>query len=122
MTAPTQNARVLAALRKAGPAGVKTADFLAPDVIDGGEPVIRLPARVNDLREAGHVIVTHREPNQTARYVLLRDAEDVASALRSATAERPRQDAEAERADLTLWDVPPQMTVRTAYDPWDGDA
>jgi hypothetical protein len=122
MTAPTQNARVLAALWKAGPAGVTTADFLAPAVIDGGKPIVRLPARVNDLREAGHVIVTHREPNHTARYVLVRDAEDVASALRSATTQRPRQDAEAGRADLTLWDVPPQATARTAYDPWDGDA
>lgn len=66
----TQSDRILAALRAAGPSGVATTDFLLPDVIDGGTPILRVPSRVDELRKAGHRITTHREDNGTARYVL----------------------------------------------------
>jgi hypothetical protein len=65
----TQNDRVLVALERAGRRGVRTTDFLGPQVVDGGTPILRLPSRINDLRDAGHRIRTLRG-GKVARYVL----------------------------------------------------
>lgn len=48
--------RVLAALRLQGDRGITQVDFLAPDVIDSGPPITRVPARILELAEAGHDI------------------------------------------------------------------
>lgn len=65
----TQRARVLAALR-ATPAGVNETAFAAPAVLDGGKPILRVAARVFELRSAGHEIRTELERNGTATYRL----------------------------------------------------
>jgi hypothetical protein len=49
----SQQDRVLAALSRAGARGITQVDFLLPDVIDGGPPITRLPARIKELRDAG---------------------------------------------------------------------
>jgi hypothetical protein len=69
---PTQIERLLAVLRARAAAGrsVNTIDFLAP-AVDGGAPILRLPARVNDLRNTGFLIETRRALNGTADYRLI---------------------------------------------------
>lgn len=49
----TQKERVLAALRREP---LTQVDFLAPSTCDGGPPIIRLPARIDELRQDGHDI------------------------------------------------------------------
>jgi hypothetical protein len=70
VTLPSQRDRVLKALRDAGPNGVDTTAFLAPSVIDGQKPILRLAARVRDLRDQGHRITSQRLMNGTVRYFL----------------------------------------------------
>lgn len=65
----TQRSRVLAALR-AHPAGVNETAFAAPRVLDGGSPILRVAARIFELRSEGHDIRTARERNGTATYRL----------------------------------------------------
>lgn len=72
---PSQNDRLLAALRGSRGFGVRGIDFLAPDVLDGGRPITRVASRMTDLRKAGHDIETRMEPasqggERVARYVL----------------------------------------------------
>jgi hypothetical protein len=43
---------------------------LLPDVIDGGPPIVRLPARVDELRAAGHHIEHAGRRNRCAIYRL----------------------------------------------------
>lgn len=66
----SQNDRVLAALRRAGRFGITQVDFSLPDVIDGGKPINRVAARINDLGNAGHVIGKRGTRNRCAVYVL----------------------------------------------------
>jgi hypothetical protein len=77
----TQRERVLTALEAHGVLGVKTTDFLLPDVIDGGVPIIRLAARVKDLRDEGYRIRSYTEPNGVCRYVLVPQEIHVGSVL-----------------------------------------
>lgn len=71
----TQSARVLEALRKAGGRGVTQIDFLIPNVADGGSPITRVAARVLELKQDGHHIVTDGERDSCAVYKLVYDAE-----------------------------------------------
>lgn len=84
--------RILLALRS-GP--VSPIDFAAPNVIDGGLPVMRVAARVQDLRDRGYEISTMTAANGTAVYTLTGDvdlgdaataAEPVSSSAASPTA------------------------------------
>jgi hypothetical protein len=52
----TQTARVLAALRQHPDRGITRVDFLRFPTIDGGPPIINIPARILELRDAGHPI------------------------------------------------------------------
>jgi hypothetical protein len=52
----SQRERILSALDAAGVRGVSTTDFLLPDVIDHGAPIIRMAARVAELRKQGYRI------------------------------------------------------------------
>lgn len=61
----TQTARILRALER-GP--VTPVDFGAPDVIDGGKPIMRVAARIQDLRDRGYQITTSTAPNGIAIY------------------------------------------------------
>jgi len=66
----TQKDRVLAALIARQDRGITPVDFAAPDVIDNGKPIMRVAARIHDLRQDGIPILEAREPNGTARYTL----------------------------------------------------
>jgi hypothetical protein len=69
----SQTSRILAALRN-GP--VSPISFAAPNVIDGGPPIMRVAARIKDLRDAGHLIRQHTATdNRTAIYTLTREVE-----------------------------------------------
>jgi len=71
MRTNTQAARVLAALRSRGQHGICAVDFLVPDVCDGGSPILRLPSRINDLKNVGHDIEnTGKRRSKTDIYVL----------------------------------------------------
>ena len=59
---------VLDALRRAGPHGMSTMEFLRRGI--GG---VRPPNRVCDLRKDGHLIQTVRESGRQCRFVLLHE-------------------------------------------------
>lgn len=63
----SQCSRILAALEN-GP--VSPIDFAAPDVIDGGAPIMRVAARIQDLRDQGLEIATATAANGTAIYTI----------------------------------------------------
>lgn len=65
----TQKQRILKALQAAGATGIRPEDFLLPDVVDGGSPILRVAARIEDLRKEGHTILTDTS-GTTARYQL----------------------------------------------------
>jgi hypothetical protein len=65
----TQKQRILAQLQAAGGRGVSPVDFLAPDVCDGGSPILRVAARILDLKNEGHSIDCQTEAG-VAVYVL----------------------------------------------------
>ena len=57
MSKRTQEERVLRALQRRPKSGITRTDFLAPDVIDGQDPIVNVPGRIYDLRhERGFVI------------------------------------------------------------------
>jgi len=65
----TQKQRILAQLKAAGGRGVSPTDFLAPNVCDGGSPILRVAARILDLKNEGHSIDCQTEAG-VAVYVL----------------------------------------------------
>ena len=75
---PTQAERILAALRAVGQRGITSVDFLAPDVIDDGKPITRVAARIHELREDGHQILSVGRRNRCDVYVLVNDLAEVA--------------------------------------------
>lgn len=96
----TDIVRVLRALARYQ-RGITPIDFSAPHVIDGGKPMMRLGARICDLRNAGAPIRTDREPNRVARYRLtgplpdhLRTMLAMADDRAAAEAAEARRDAE----------------------------
>ena len=70
MTTQQQRNRVLAALTRAGDKGLTRVDFALPDVIDGGEPIINIPARILELRNEGFRIVSGERRNRCVVYRL----------------------------------------------------
>lgn len=73
----TQTRRVLAALRMRGARGITAADFAAGRVIDGNKPIMRVAARILELRQDGHEIIVEGERDGgCAVYRLLRDTQD----------------------------------------------
>jgi hypothetical protein len=68
-----QTARVLAALRTHSDRGITRVDFLLPDVIDGREPIINVPARINELKEDGYSILCSGRRSKCRVYRLLED-------------------------------------------------
>jgi hypothetical protein len=101
----TQNQRVLDYLERHG--YVNTVDFMAPEVCDGGRPIIRLAARIYDLRVQGHHIDDLKEANGTVTY-LWRGVER--------EADGPREPASVP-LDTPLFDQP--ATVGNAIGGWD---
>lgn len=73
----SQTARVLAALRHRGAEGITAADFAAGRVIDGQKPIMRVAARILELRQQGHRIdVVGDRDGGCAVYRLMRDTQD----------------------------------------------
>jgi hypothetical protein len=73
----TQTARVLAALRSRGAHGITAADFAAGRVIDGQKPIMRVAARILELRQAGHRIeVIGERDGGCYVYRLVHDTQD----------------------------------------------
>jgi len=68
----TQAERVLDALRRAGQYGITQVEMYSPG--DGGPPIARLAARVLELRDQGHQIVSDGRRNKCAVYVLTEPA------------------------------------------------
>jgi hypothetical protein len=65
-----QRERVLRALRSAGDHGITQVDFLVPGTVDGGRPIVRLPARIDELRGGGHHIEHAGRRNRCVVYIL----------------------------------------------------
>ena len=63
----TQRDRVLAALAL-GP--VSPISFIRHPTVDGGPPILRVAARIHELRADGHEITETRAPDGTAVYTL----------------------------------------------------
>lgn len=80
----TQRARVLRLAEQRGAQGFTAKDFMPPTA-DGGPPIWRCAARVNEIRKAGRAIETRHEPQQggarVARYVLLDEHRVTVSAV-----------------------------------------
>jgi Helix-turn-helix domain len=92
----TQTARILRALRS-GP--VSCTDFQAP-TCDGGFPVLRVAARIADLKDAGYGIDSRLARNGTAIYTLTLDVgRDINEQPGQRAPDRPGTDASV--------DVPP---------------
>lgn len=66
----TQTDRVLQLLRQRREAGITAVDFAAPNIADGGKPIMRLAARIAELRGAGHKITDGGRTGAVKRYVL----------------------------------------------------
>lgn len=94
----TQRARVLAALEAAGRYGVTQVDFLRYPAVDGGAPITRVAARVEELRRDGHRIVNAGLRDKCAIYRL-------ESVLR-AEAQRPAVSPNPVVSDEAGWTTP----------------
>jgi hypothetical protein len=66
----TQRDRVLQALQRVGSHGLTQVDFQPPSVIDGGAPITRVAARIEELRDAGHRIDSTGRRDKCVIYVL----------------------------------------------------
>ena len=64
----TQTDRVLAALTRAGAHGITQVDFLRFPTIDGGPPITRVAARVEELRDAGFKILSGERRDKCVVY------------------------------------------------------
>lgn len=101
----TQTERVLAALRTY-PRGITQVDFLLPDVIDGGAPITRIGARILELRDAGHMIVSGPRRDKCVTYKLLHgDTEETATRGGQSLAGRANCQATSAPA-VPLFEVP----------------
>jgi hypothetical protein len=106
--------RVLKLARRRGSSGVHQSDFdVLGQTADGGKPIRRLAARIDELRNHGHFFETRKRRDRTTDYILVRDAADVELAL-SGPLEPPApiepeplfvpKPAPALNAALTDWD------------------
>jgi hypothetical protein len=89
-TSPPGARRVLALARNRGSRGVHSSDLdVAGQTADGGKPIRRLPARVDELRNHGHVFEADRQGDRTVRYRLVREVAAVDVALRGPSTDTP---------------------------------
>jgi hypothetical protein len=106
--------RVLELARKRGRHGVHCSDFaVAGKTADGGKPILRLAARIDELRLRGHWFNTRKRRDRTVDYILVRDAAAVARALSRAS--EPRSGAEPER----LFEPPPPVPLNAVLTEWE---
>ena len=100
--------RVLELARKRGRAGVHQTDFDAGRVVDGGKPIRRLAARVDELKNQGHWFTTRRNRDRTTTYVLVRDAGALELALRAVSKADPER----------LFEIAPAAPLNAALTDW----
>jgi hypothetical protein len=100
---------VLELARRRGRAGVHQTDFDAGRVVDGGKPIRRLAARIDQLRNEGHWFNVHRRKDKTVDYVLVRDAVALGLALREAS----------DRAEHERLFEPPPAALNAALHDWE---
>jgi hypothetical protein len=62
---------VLTLAQRRGRAGVHSSDFEPGQTADGGPPIRRLAARVDELRNLGHRFNTRKRSDRTVEYVLI---------------------------------------------------
>lgn len=105
---PTQQARVLRALRESGNRGTEQSEWLAPNVRDRRGPITRLASRIADLRAAGYTIRTAGRRHGFRVYVL---EEEPGPRLRPAPPRAALLDASAG-----------VQSPRSAIAPWGDDA
>ena len=67
----TQRDRVLRVLRTVGQRGVTQADFIRWPTPDGGPPITRLAARIEELRAAGYFIASGSWRDKCVVYSLI---------------------------------------------------
>lgn len=75
----SQRDRVLAALYAAGTAGITQVDFMLPNVCDGGAPITRVAARIEELRGEGFRVVSGERRQKCTVYRLEQPAASTAS-------------------------------------------
>lgn len=66
----TQTDRVLAALTRAGARGITQVDFIRFPTIDGGPPITRVAARIEELRDSGFKILSGERRDRCVVYRL----------------------------------------------------
>lgn len=66
----TQRDRVCRALQHAGPRGITQVDFLRTPTVDGGPPITRVAARVEELRAGGLRVENQGRRQSCVVYVL----------------------------------------------------
>jgi hypothetical protein len=109
----SQKQRVLRALRERRGVGITRVDFLAPDVIDGGKPIINIPARIKELTDDGYPVK-----------VVGRREECVIYALRYEVVEAPPPAPDRDEPDqasgevVGLFDHVASGQPSSPYDPW----
>jgi hypothetical protein len=82
--------RVLTLARKRGPRGVHSSDLdVAGETADGGPPIRRLAARIDELRNTGHWFNTRKRRDRTVYYILVRDAAAAELTLRGVREPQP---------------------------------
>ena len=100
----TQTQRVLAALKAEGSRGITAVDFAAPHVWDDGPPIMRVAARINELRLEGHNIVDGGTRDGVKVYRLV-------SAPAAPAAEQPPAEGTDALFDAPKWTPPPRIAV-----------
>jgi hypothetical protein len=78
----TDRDRILLRMYRIG--SVSPIDFAAPDVCDDGKPIMRVAARIKDLRDRGYTIRSSRAANGTAIYRMESQPENHGNAASSA--------------------------------------
>lgn len=104
----TQKERILKALKAAGATGISPEDFLLPDVIDAGKPILRVAARIDDLRKEG-VKITTDSNGTTAIYKLASPVEGASSNERGGSpdhTEQPFGSADLDGASSSWFEEP----------------
>lgn len=66
----TQTERILVALKQAGSYGLTQVDFIRLPTVDGGPPITRLAARVEELRDRGFTITSGERRDKCVVYRL----------------------------------------------------
>lgn len=105
----TQRERTLNALRKAGTRGMTQVDWLRFPTPDGGPPITRIAARIQELRDEGHEIQSSGTRDRCALYILREPGLVVA----------PTQAPESELESSTLFDP---VSLHQPISPYEADA